>query len=568
MRILGIYGYSAKHPSLGARHNTCACFVVNGRIISVMEEERLTRIKNDTRYPHHAIHAVLEQAGEKPEHLAIVDAPRFSSLSDAINNHIIWMKGTDNWGQKVHFLLRSIDRLFPATKEKLMRLRSVPHAFSKLPKSEYLHHQAHAASAYYCCPWPNEKVLVITMDGVGDNLSGSVWVGEKGELRLLYSIPHPYSVGLIYTAWTCFLGFKPHRHEGKVLGLAAYGNGELLGNKLLADAECCNGHLKFSKDLLAITYGRFSQPVLERMAKGLSREDIAAGVQYFTEKLVLRFVEDWINNTGIHRLAVAGGVFSNVKLNQRLLELSNVENIYIHPNMGDGGLAVGACMLAEAATRGGLTPRFLESVYLGHQITDTEADAALRAAGLATVQTSNLAETVAELLATGKVVARAAGRMEYGPRALGNRSILAACSDPTINQWLNQRLHRTEFMPFAPIIMEEHAANYFPAWRRDHVAARFMTITYDAADIAKKNIPAAIHVDGTARPQVLRRDDNPDLYSILEAYHAKTGIPALINTSFNMHEEPIVCTADDAVRAFQLGHLDGLILGSRLIIAE
>jgi len=173
----------------------------------------------------------------------------------------------------------------------------------------------------------------------------------------------------------------------------------------------------------------------------------------------------------------------------------------------------------------------------------------------------------AQLLAEGKVVARAAGRMEYGPRALGNRTLFASCSDATINQWLNEKLQRTEFMPFAPIIMAEHAHDYFPDWKPEHVAARFMTITYDASDLAKQSIPAAIHVDGTARPQVLRQQDNPEVHALLTAYYDLTGVPALINTSFNMHEEPIVCSAADAVRAFQLGHLDALICADWLAVA-
>lgn len=179
-----------------------------------------------------------------------------------------------------------------------------------------------------------------------------------------------------------------------------------------------------------------------------------------------------------------------------------------------------------------------------------------------------MAQAVGRLLADGKVVARADGQMEYGPRALGNRTVMAPCHDPSINLWLNKKFARTEFMPFAPVILQEHAKEYFPDWNEDQIAARFMTITYDVSDVAKKNIPAAVHVDGTARPQVIRREDNPDYYDILREYHAITGVASVINTSFNMHEEPIVRTAEEAIRAFQVAELDALVLGPFLVRAE
>jgi len=284
--------------------------------------------------------------------------------------------------------------------------------------------------------------------------------------------------------------------------------------------------------------------------------------------MVCDLVTEWVGKTGISKLTLAGGVFANVKLNQRILELECVDNIYIQPNMGDGGLALGAALVAHSENNGGLTPRFLESLYLGPDISSDDASREFDSAGIPYTRPENTAKTVAGLLAQGKVVARAAGRMEYGPRALGNRTVFASCSDPTINQWLNDRLQRTEFMPFAPIILESHAAEYFPAWRPDHVTARFMTITYDASDVAKQNIPAAIHVDGTARPQVLRQADNPEVHAILTEYHALTGIPAVINTSLNMHEEPIVCSAGDAVRAFKLGRLDALLCADLLAVTK
>jgi carbamoyltransferase len=234
--------------------------------------------------------------------------------------------------------------------------------------------------------------------------------------------------------------------------------------------------------------------------------------------------------------------------------------------MGDGGLASGAAFEVYARLNHGLQPNPANQIYLGTDINAENARAALVAAGLAFTEPDNLARQVAQLLADGKVVARAAGRMEYGPRALGNRTVMAACHDPSINQWLNHKFARTEFMPFAPVILAEHAQAYFPDWREEHLAARFMTLTYQASALAKQAIPAAIHVDDTARPQVLYAEDNPAYYAILQEYHQLTGVASVINTSFNMHEEPIVRTADDAIRAFQAAQLDALILANFLIL--
>jgi len=248
-----------------------------------------------------------------------------------------------------------------------------------------------------------------------------------------------------------------------------------------------------------------------------------------------------------------------------LLALPEIDNIYVHPNMGDGGLATGAAYEVYSRLQNGLTPKLQPHVYLGTEINRENALAALEKSGLAYSEPENLSYRVAELLAAGKVVARAAGKMEYGPRALGNRTVMAACHDKSINQWLNEKFARTEFMPFAPVIIEEQAHAYFPDWREHHVAARFMTLTYDASSVAQRNIPAAVHVDNTARPQVIRRVDNPAYYDIINDYYRLTGVASVINTSFNMHEEPIVRTAEEAIQAFQAAQLDALVLDGFLI---
>jgi len=570
MIIIGVNGHTARNPEKGITHNSGAAWLEDGRIVAAIDEERLSRVKNDKSYPLLSIEALTQTPGRRPDFVAVANFSRRHFAGDMVRGYWKARKLAKQPLYKSYLNSRIVD--FPLrTLGQILVPRTLPDNLRGLPNDETRHHHAHAASAYYCCPWPSEKVLTITLDAAGDGHCGSVWIGHNGRLEHLHSIDFLSSVGGLYTAFTAQLGFKMLQHEGKIVGLAAYGKPEPLLSRLLQHVSGRGSALSFDGDLmfLALTANRSgTREIYEALTHGLSREDIAAGLQAFTEMTVCDLVAEWVGKTGIGKLALAGGVFANVKANQRILELDCVENIYIQPNMGDGGLALGAALAAHAEQNGGLTPRLLESLYLGPDISSDEAARGFDAAGIKYTRPENAAKTVAGLLAQGKVVARASGRMEYGPRALGNRTVFASCSDPTINKWLNDRLQRTEFMPFAPIILESHAAEYFPAWRPDHVTARFMTITYDASAVAKKNIPAAIHVDGTARPQVLRQSDNPEVHAILAEYHALTGIPSVINTSFNMHEEPIVCSAGDAVRAFQLGRLDALLCAGLLAVTK
>jgi len=263
-----------------------------------------------------------------------------------------------------------------------------------------------------------------------------------------------------------------------------------------------------------------------------------------------------------HRLCVAGGLFGNVRMNQALRELSGVEEIYVHPGMGDCGQGLGAALGLWAELEGTPKPRMLRDVYLGPSYGDEEIEHALRSEGVAYHRSSDVHRETAELLAHKSVVARFVGRMEYGPRALGHRTIYFHAADRSANQWLNERLERTEFMPFAPIILKDRAAAYFEHFDPERsVAASFMTITYGVTQKCLEHAPAAVHIDATARPQTVTAEDNADAYAVLSAYESLTGVPVLINTSFNMHEEPIVCTPSDAVRAFLQGRLDALAIG-------
>jgi carbamoyltransferase len=552
----------------GCHHNSAAALLIDGKLVASVEQERVSRIKNDNAYPHEAIAEVLSIVGltaNDVDIMALANLSRWdqkpyldrffhyvakAAQTDPLIKEYFWKKQFERYRRMLHFRPKPLGVL------------------AQKPTQSVEHHLAHAASAYYASPFGAERVGVITLDGVGDFSWGSVWIGAEGKLHPIEHLHYLNSIGLLYSAVTIYFGFKASRHEGKVLGLAAFGNPEPFLSRLLAHTHSENWDELFDPTLarVALRFGReMGQEVIKELCTGLSREDIAAGLQAYTEQLICSWVQQQVKKLNVTKLALAGGVFANVKLNQRILALPELENIYIHPNMGDGGLAAGAAFEVHSRLYNGFIPQFNQQVYLGTEINRDNALAAIKAQELSYEEPENLALTVAKLLAAGKVVARADGKMEYGPRALGNRTVMAPCNDPSINQWLNNKFARTEFMPFAPVILQEQAKEYFPDWQETHVTARFMTITYDVSETAKKNIPAAVHVDNTARPQVICRADNPNYYDIIKEYYTLTGVPSVINTSFNMHEEPIVRTAEEAILAFQAAELDALILGSFLL---
>jgi carbamoyltransferase len=294
-----------------------------------------------------------------------------------------------------------------------------------------------------------------------------------------------------------------------------------------------------------------------------SNADLAWAIQYILEREVTQLIKRVIPRIDGQSICLAGGVFANVKLNKLIKEMG-FGRIFVQPAMGDGGLAFGG-PLQVLGERGAIQPYRLENVYLGPEYSDEEMLGAIRSEGLDARRFEPVEPKIAELLAAGHVVARFNGRMEFGPRSLGNRSILYHCADASVNDWLNKRLDRTEFMPFAPATLDEEVARSFHGTAGAEHAAEFMTITFDCTDEFKANCPAAVHVDGTARPQIVRAQTNPSLHRVLRHYRDLTGVGTVVNTSFNMHEEPIVCTPEDAVRAFVRGHLDYLAIGPYIV---
>ena len=414
------------------------------------------------------------------------------------------------------------------------------------------HHMTHAANSFIASGY--ERALCITLDGYGTGLAGSISEASDGKIRRLHGVKYPSSLGTMYEHVTSSLGFKPSRHEGKIVGLASYGDPKVLSEVLLSHIHQTDGDFQI--------FGSNNIYLSRYLAAQFSKIDVAAAYQYVLEVVATRFIEYWVKKTGIDTVVLSGGVTANVKLNQRIFEIEEIKHIFIYPNMGDGGCGTGAALYQSWD---GKPQQTISSAYFGPDFSDSDIESELKANSLEYSKPANLAEEVAKLIFNGSVVARFSGRMEYGPRSLGNRSIMYHAQEPEVNQWLNKRLGRTEFMPFAPVTLYEAREKCYYNIKGAEHTAEFMTITFDCTDQMKKDCPAAVHVDGTARPQLIRREVNPGYYDILKEYEKLSGISSLINTSFNMHEEPIVCTPHDAVRAFLDGNLDYLAIGPFLV---
>ena len=433
------------------------------------------------------------------------------------------------------------------------------------PKEERASEKAHAYSAYYT--FGKTPAWVFTFDGTGDYTSATVYQPNDPIHRIASSTSYD-SPGYFYSAITRVLGFRALRHEGKITGLAAFGDPMVFYDKLKPALQLSSDKTEFRNNFRATGYRTVRK--LQKLTQGYRREDIAAAAQHILEETCSAHVAHMIRNEKKVNIALAGGTVANVKLNQRIHELKNVNTVFIHPHMGDGGLNVGAALYvwSRLGTKDGKTPtpKPIEHVYFGPGYNDREIKAAIDRAGLKAILSKNVEKEIAQHIANGKVVARFNGKMEYGPRALGNRSILYSTKEPSVNQWLNKRLKRTEFMPFAPSTLYEYKDQCYKNVKGAEHAAEFMTITFDCTPWTKKNCPAIVHVDGTARPQLVKKEVNPSYYKIIDEYRKITGIPTIVNTSFNMHEEPIVCTPDDAIRSYLQGHLDVIALGNWIVL--
>ncbi len=464
--------------------------------------------------------------------------------SESVVSRNVAKRGSDQWGRDAEAFHRKWHE----------ELESALHEIGLHDKlSRIEHHLSHAANAYYTSGF--DEAVIISLDGYGSGLAGSASLGRGGHIERLHGVDFPHSLGTFYESVTSGLGFKPSRHEGKIVGLAAYGDPAILRDVLLARFDQQPGDFRILESN-NVYFARLLASIFPKI-------DVAAAYQHVLELVATAYVAHYMKKTGIRNVVLSGGVVANVKLNQRIHELPEVDRIFIHPNMGDGGCGTGAALHAFEGHPALRQP--IKDVYLGPSYSDDEIAAAVNRAQLPFDRYAAIEPRIAQLIAAGKVVARFNGRMEYGPRALGNRSILYHAREPEVNQWLNQRLGRTEFMPFAPATLFESRHECYEHVDGGDYAAQFMTLTFNCTPFMKRESPAAVHVDGTARPQLVTATSNPSFHKILTEYRQLTGLPSVINTSFNMHEEPIVCNPDDAIRAFLQGNLDYLAIGSFLV---
>jgi Predicted carbamoyl transferase, NodU family len=585
--------------------------VINGKVVFAAGEERFTRVKLQDGFPEQALRAGVQYAGIRVQDIDIVAYPFFDSQRESqlftknICDEKVFLEETPLNGsrQKIESALAKVPTrniVIPGLghpNEKMVK-PFVNKVFYRLAGAESLlsrniakhvshswgentmtyhkawqeeleenlrelgllerlrrfdHHVAHAATAFFASGF--DRSLVVTLDGYGSGLAGSISVGEGTRIQRLHKLEYPHSLGTFYESVTSSLGFKPSRHEGKIVGLAAYGDPEILLDVILGRFSQEPGSFRILESN-NIYFSRY-------LASLFPKIDVAAAYQRALEIVATNYIRHYVEQTGIDTVVLAGGVIANVKLNQRIFEIPAVKRMFVYPNMGDGGCGTGAALLAS---RNSLKDReAYTSVYFGPEYSESVIRQELSTAGLRFDYHDPIEPSIARLIHSGRVVARFNGRMEYGPRALGNRSILYRASEPEVNQWLNQRLGRTEFMPFAPVTLNEERHRCYHHVDGAEFAAQFMTVTFDCTDFMKRTCPAAVHVDGTARPQLVTRETNPSLYRILDEYHRLSGIPSVINTSFNMHEEPIVNSPKDAIRAFLQGNLDYLAIGNFLV---
>lgn len=548
--VLGI-NYSGMHDT------SLALVAPDGEPLFCVSLERLSRVKQDGRLP---INILNEFPWQNISHAAI-----------SVSEHA---KIDDVAISKLHpeLLARPLSHDFAHGKDFYKFKQLIPCETVFVP-----HHKSHAASAFWASGFDDAVCLVYDGGMANENCFGGLYKASLkegiSELDRFYSYYYA-NITQVYIAVTALLGFTPLKHEGKITGLAAYGKSSEACKAVLLKwyRNPSDMNLLYWKDI----YSESSPPELvvdEKRAQqlrmeisGFSKEELAASVQELAESHILEILHKaqelgWSQPN----ICLAGGLFANVKINQKVAELS-FKGFFVAPPMSDDGTALGAAWFSQFERTGLLKKINVRSMYLGP---NNEASTSLQSLAKHNIEyriTNSPAEDIAALLANGAIVAIFQGASEFGPRALGNRSILASATDNKINISLNQRLKRTEFMPFAPVVRMDDADLCFENISAIRHACEYMTVTVNCTQLMKTRAPAVVHVDGTARPQLITHDTNPLIYEILTAYHNATGNLALVNTSFNVHEEPIVCCEEDALRGFFESGLDFLYIEGAGII--
>jgi carbamoyltransferase len=612
--ILGISAYY---------HDSAACLVIDGEIIAAAQEERFTRVKHDFRFPGNAVRYCLKEAGITPEQLDYVgfyDKPllKFDRLLETYLDYtpsgfLSFLKAMPLWMKEKLWMPDMIGIEFgkvAGAEDERAAKRLAKQFRWKLLFGD--HHESHAASAFY--PSPFEEAAILTMDGVGEWATSSMGVGRGAEINLLRELRFPDSLGLLYSAFTYYTGFKVNSGEYKIMGLAPYGEPKyvpLIKEKLVE--VCEDGSLRMNQEYFGYSQGlRMTNRAFDKLLGGPPREpesrltqremDLARSVQEITEEVVLKMARYVQRETGMKKLCLAGGVALNCVANGLLLRERLFDDIWIQPAAGDAGGSVGIALAIWHRYLG--KPRIsperegtwissrnhsngvplpyadgMKGAYLGPSDSEAEIEQYLKANNFPYTKYSrqDLPGAVADLLAAEKVVGLHQGRMEFGPRALGGRSIIGDARSPKMQSVMNLKIkYRESFRPFAPSVLREYVADWFEM----DIDSPYMLLVADVAEkrlrkmtaeeeklwgieklnVVRSEIPAVTHVDYSARIQTVRREVNPLYWEIMEAFRKKTGCPVIVNTSFNVRGEPIVCTPEDSYRCFMRTEMDALAL--------
>ena len=591
MRVLGISAFY---------HDSAAALVEHGRIVAAAQEERFTRIKQDSNYPSHAIDYCLSAADIKlgdVDFVAFYDKP-FLKFERLLETYTAFApRGFKSFSMAIPVWIK--EKLFQKSLlTKKLKERAPDFDWeSRLLFAE--HHQSHAASAFF--PSPYEDATILTMDGVGEWATASVAQGAGNKLVMTREIHWPHSLGLLYSAFTYYTGYKVNSGEYKVMGLAPYGEPkykDVILDKVVdlkADGsfrlnleyfDYCTG-LRMTNDRFAELFGGAPRAPEELLTQ--KHMDLAASIQAVTEEVMLRLTRALAKENGSKNLCLAGGVALNCVANGKVLRDGAFKNIWIQPAAGDAGGALGAALTAYHGFQS--QPRHVNGAldamagsYLGPDFSQNEIETRLQAEGakFTTVDDGELVEKVADALADEKAIGWFQGRMEFGPRALGDRSILGDPRSPSMQKTLNLKVkYRESFRPFAPSVLREDVADWFdindnspymlmvadvaPARQKEMTADEQALFGIDKLNIARSEIPAVTHVDYSARIQTVHAETNPRYHALISAFKARTGYPVVVNTSFNVRGEPIVCTPEDAFHCFMGTELDMLAVGNCIL---
>jgi len=544
-------------------HDSSACIARDGDLLFAVAEERISRIKHDAGFPHNAIRACLNFAGVRPDQLDAVcagwPAPHQMLLSDLSS----FAKGQFPFTYE-NFL--NVTRSYASMAHQNGGFKRFTYHFgpTKAQMRFVDHHLAHAISAYSYGGF--DKAAVVVMDGRGAWEASSIWYGHDGKLDPVLTIPWPNSLGLFYAQFTQYLGFVPNSDEWKVMGLAPYGSPEVNLSEFISfnhETYRVNAPLLFERNNGTSAIAKRLGP--ERTPESEIDEtfkNIAFAVQDACEAAMLALVKLATEKTGCRNVCLAGGVALNSKANGKIQASGIVDHIFVQPAASDDGVALGAVFAPYLDGGGRLPMKPLRHVYLGPEFSDAEIEKALRTYKLRAAKLNDVAATTAELLANGKIIGWFQGRMEFGPRALGHRSILADPRDPEMNAKVNNAVKFREWWrPFAPSMLKEVAGEYL-----EHACdSPFMILTNPVRPEKRDVIPSVTHVDGSARPQTVEKEISPLYWNLINEFGKRTGVPVLMNTSFNLRGEAIVNTPTDAIRTFFSSGMDALVIGSYLV---